>query len=148
MKKKPYKRSVKKQGYLLTPRRIIRWTGLIMAAILIVFAILVAFNYFALDGPSMAQGATSGKTVISALESYKKDHNAYPDALSSLVPTYLPSVPDAAPRYPFNYEVCSQPGDYRLSFKLGKDPVNYCTYSGGAKSWTCSNAIFMACSAQ
>jgi len=146
--KKPIKKSIKKKGYILTPRRILLWTGLIMAAILVVLAALVAYNYFALDGPTMAQGSNAGKTIITALEKYKTDRSAYPDALNALVPAYLASLPAAAPRYPFNYEVCPGANDYRLSFKLGQDPVNYCTYSGSTKSWACSNAIFESCTTQ
>ncbi len=146
--KKPTKKSLRKKGYLLTPRRILLWTGLIMAAVLVVLAVVAAYNYFALDGPSMAQGSTAGKTIITALEKYKADHSAYPDELNALLPAYLASLPGAAPRYPFNYALCPGAKDYRLSFKLGQDPVNYCAYSASTRSWACSSVLFASCSGQ
>jgi hypothetical protein len=148
--KKQIRKSSRKKAFVLTPKTILRATGLIMVCILIVLAILTAFNYFALDGPSVQEGAKAAQPLINALEKYKKDQGAYPPALSALIPKYLPALPSAAPHYPFNYESCSAPSGYRLSFKLGKDAINYCSSSssGGAAGWTCSSAVSVSCSAQ
>jgi hypothetical protein len=147
--KKQIRKSSKKKALVLTPGLIIRATGLVIIGILIVIAILTAFNYFAVDGPSVQQGAKAAQPVINALEKYKKDHSAYPPALSALVPAYLPSLPSAAPHYPFNYESCSDSSGYRLSFKLGMDAINYCasTSTSGAAGWTCSSAVSFSCTA-
>jgi hypothetical protein len=146
--KKQLKKSSRKKAFLVTPRVVIRGTLVLMGITLLILAAIAAINYFALDGPTVEQGAKAGQPLISALNQYKKDQGSYPAALDALAPKYLGAVPSAAPNYPFNYETCNNAGGFRLSFKLGKDAVNYCSTTSGVSGWTCSNAIFVACAAQ
>jgi hypothetical protein len=45
----------------------------------------------------------AGDTVVQALKTYRNDHQAYPDDLASLVPGYLPALPQAHCFAPFGW---------------------------------------------
>lgn len=41
----------------------------------------------------MTATTVSGNTIVEALEKFHNDHGRYPDALTELVPNYLPEIP-------------------------------------------------------
>ncbi len=135
----------RKKTYILGPKTIVRAALLIAAAVLVVLAVLAAVDYFALDGPTLEDGARAGQPITAALEKYKADHGDYPAALGLLTPAYLKTIPSPAPRYPFHYTLCSDPPGYLLSFRLGRDAAGYCASASGTKSWVCSSAVFPTC---
>ena len=44
-----------------------------------------------------------GNTIVRALETYKQDHEAYPEDLEALVPTYIPALPSARCFTPYHW---------------------------------------------
>jgi hypothetical protein len=76
--------------------------------------------------------------TIMALQSYHRDHGAFPDSLASLTPQYLPTPPDVPT---LHYE----PGDGSLSYKYTPSwpqlrPV-WCRSAGNATDWICEEHL-------
>ncbi len=75
--------------------------------------------------------------VIDAIESYLSDHGRFPEALSDLVPVYLPEIPKTLGGAEYDYNYVG--GDYDLTFTidtLGKTGKS-CSYIFRFASWDC-----------
>ena len=75
--------------------------------------------------------------LIEALDRYRNANQSYPDALSRLVPTYLPELPacnpqSANPRIAYNVDKVS--GEYTLNCGIGMFAKRQ--YSSKTRNWT------------
>lgn len=109
-----------KQVTLTTRRPASRhpWRLLVLTSLLVICVIPIVM-LFRLDGPAAQQGQQRAAPLMDALERYRHDEGRYPARLELLVPTYLPTVPRAAWRYPYTYIVCSNGAAYILGFRPG-----------------------------
>lgn len=80
-------------------------------------------------------GFARGAPIIQALETYKKDHGAYPAALSELVPAYLPQ---AAATDGAGMQYSRTNDGYELSFDYYGPGANNCVYRSQRAKWKCS----------
>ena len=101
-------------------------------------------QFYGLDGPSKQNGETKAAPILSALEEYKNKTGTYPANLSGLVPTYLPSIPRPAWRWPYTYEYEIREGgkEFVLLFLQGRNmDGDYCGYSSQTKEWKCADSM-------
>lgn len=100
-------------------------------------------QFYGLDGPSHQSGQIRAIPIISALDEYKNNTGKYPTDLSILIPTYLPSTPRPAWRWPYVYEYeARENGDgFILLFAVGRNmDGDYCGYSSQTKKWECADS--------
>jgi len=82
-----------------------------------------------------------GDTIVVALNQYKNDHGEYPDELSSLIPHYLPEIPDHfVGNKKWEYGRSYEAGEYDDVFTLTFHPsrsrcMPCCTYFSMEEKW-------------
>ena len=83
------------------------------------------------------RGYEHSEPVIGALERFRDDHGAYPEALADLVPTYITAdalQPPVQESYGFAYRRVGE--SYELLFAYVGPGMNRCMYTPAAK-WKC-----------
>lgn len=101
-------------------------------------------QFYGLDGPSRQNGESRAAPILSALQEYKNETGIYPADLTELVPTYLPSIPKPAWRWPYTYEYKIREGgkEFVLQFMLGRNmDGDYCGYSSQTNEWKCADSM-------
>jgi hypothetical protein len=80
-----------------------------------------------------------GDQIVQALQAYHTAQRNYPAALSDLVPSYLPSLPDALTTQGTGWLYQSDIERYTLGYWYypGKEVVMLCRYSSTKPSWDC-----------
>ncbi len=73
--------------------------------------------------------------ILTALESYQRDHGRFPNELGDLAPTYLEEVPKTAGRQDFTYTPDVTDG-YHLCFDYPSRST--CCYIQRLAAWDCS----------
>ncbi len=93
------------------------------------------------EAPGVGEKAERGYAVcgpiITALEQYQAENDAYPEVLEELVPDYLPETPTEVNDQPINYTKSDE--SFSLSFHYIGPGMNTCTYTPRNK-WKCSGA--------
>jgi len=139
-------------------KRVLGVLGGCLAAILLLAVVCVGISYYmmlvvcewpggmrptygAADyDPRLTREASTAKVVIAALDRYRSNHAVFPVFASQLAP-YQPS-PSAAPNYLSNHFVrgwhywkTDNGQGYRISRRLGWDPVLFYEYHHSKGSW-------------
>jgi len=86
------------------------------------------------EGPKAETGYKSLAPIIDALESYKSEHNSYPEKLGALVPDFLPDLSVEPEGFLFDYRI--KGASYELVFRYAGPGMNICTYTPEA-GWDC-----------
>lgn len=84
-------------------------------------------------GPQAERGYQACAPVIAALDRYQAENGAYPEALTDLVPAYLPEVPQPA-GLELDYQ--AKAPAYELIFRYAGPGMNICGYTPSA-GWDC-----------
>jgi len=86
------------------------------------------------EGPKAETGYKACAPFIAALESYKADHDSYPQTLDELVPDYLPDLSVDPEDFLFSYRI--KDASYQLRFSYSGPGNNICTYTP-EEGWYC-----------
>lgn len=77
-----------------------------------------------------------GHQIVQSLEEYRSNEGAYPDALSSLVPSYAPSIPRPTTGFRSWHYWVSPGGDaFELAFFANRDGYPSKTYYSHSQRW-------------
>jgi hypothetical protein len=85
-------------------------------------------------GPDAAKGMRISNGVVSAIESYRSDHQMYPPTLEDLIPSYLGSVPHLSHGSSLDYQRLG--ASFKLTFSYANPVPVHCTIAPG-KKWEC-----------
>ena len=100
------------------------------------------FPIYGINGPTARQGQEKAVSLLMALEQYKTDTGQYPSSLELLIPTYLPTIPQPASGWQYQYQSLESGEEFILSFAIGKSmDGDYCEYTSITKHWQCSDLI-------
>jgi hypothetical protein len=105
-----------------------------MCAIIAAFAAYQRWQNWSLSVKS--ESVRLGNEVVRALRAYYSDHDAFPDDLDALVPTYLPSIPKptAGSRcWRYTVEPDKQVFSLQFSTPSGYPSMNYCSFRKDAE---------------
>jgi hypothetical protein len=78
--------------------------------------------------------------IIQAIDSYKQDHDGFPESLDVLVPTYLSEIARTITGQDFVYEVHDLQGYYLCFDPTSKSNVR-CCYHRRLEIWDCSMGV-------
>jgi hypothetical protein len=106
---------------------------------LVIVAVVLGAGYFALDMYSGGEKnvmmvESRGMQMISALATYRRDNNGYPEALDKLVPKYAPAVSRCPDGESMSYVPSG--GAYVLSCKNVIFKMKPYSYDSQSKNWT------------
>jgi len=90
-------------------------------------------------GSRAETGYRAAAPVITALESFHRDHARYPRSLQELAPHYLSAPATKLETYyvhGFRYNL--RGGSYTLGFRYDAAAINDCDYDSKTKKWDCS----------
>lgn len=109
--------------------------------LLIVILILTACKFFTPEPPGVGEKAEYGYAaldpIIKALEQYRADKGAYPEAIEELSPEYLSEIPTEVNDQPISYTKAGK--SFSVTFHYTGPGMNTCTYTPENK-WHCSGA--------
>jgi len=86
------------------------------------------------EGQKAEAGYKACAPIIDALESYKVEHNSYPETLDALVPGFLPDLLVKPEGFVFDYRY--KGASYELVFRYAGPGMNICTYTPET-GWDC-----------
>ena len=86
------------------------------------------------EGPKAEAGYKACAPIIDALESYKAEHNSYPETLDALVPDFLPDLSVTTEDFVFDYRI--KGASYEIVFRYAGPGMNICTYTPEI-GWDC-----------
>ena len=86
--------------------------------------------------PASERDLPIGDQIIAALERYRADHGQYPESLSQLTPTYMPSI--ASPRHgarKWDYVTYRDRSDFALFYWGSRPHQDGYAYGAPEKKW-------------